>query len=89
MPASAELRKSLEETFAKRFPGVEIEVTIGPCQGRDDGVVARSPLAHRMEEVAEEEIQRRRAGAVLAEGQRTCRTLSLSCLEKGPDAVFG
>ena len=27
MPASAELRKSLEETFAKRFPGVEIEVT--------------------------------------------------------------
>jgi hypothetical protein len=42
-----------------------------------------------MEEVAEEEIQRRRAGAVLAEGQRTCRTLSLSCLEKGPDVVFG
>jgi iron(III) transport system substrate-binding protein len=27
VPASAELRKSLEETFAKRFPGVEIEVT--------------------------------------------------------------
>ena len=27
VPASAELRKGLEETFAKRFPGVEIEVT--------------------------------------------------------------
>src|SRR5258705_12620356 len=27
VPASAALRKSLEETFAKRFPGVEIEVS--------------------------------------------------------------
>ena len=27
VPASAELRKSLEETFAKRFPGVEIEIS--------------------------------------------------------------
>jgi hypothetical protein len=27
VPASAELRKSIEETFAKRFPGVELEVT--------------------------------------------------------------
>jgi iron(III) transport system substrate-binding protein len=27
VPASAALRKSLEETFAKRFPGIEIEVT--------------------------------------------------------------
>jgi ABC-type Fe3+ transport system substrate-binding protein len=27
VPASAELRKNLEETFAKRFPGVEIEVS--------------------------------------------------------------
>ena len=29
VPASAELRKSLEETFAKRFPGVEIEISTG------------------------------------------------------------
>jgi iron(III) transport system substrate-binding protein len=27
IPASAELRKSLEETFAKRFPGIEIEIS--------------------------------------------------------------
>jgi len=27
VPASAALRKSLEETFAKRFPGVEIEIS--------------------------------------------------------------
>ncbi|HET9549647.1 MAG TPA: hypothetical protein VFQ03_05705, partial [Candidatus Binatia bacterium] len=27
VPASATLRKSLEETFTKRFPGVEIEVS--------------------------------------------------------------
>ena len=27
VPASADLRKNLEDTFAKRFPGVEIEVT--------------------------------------------------------------
>ena len=27
VPASAELRKNLEATFAKRFPGVEIEIT--------------------------------------------------------------
>jgi iron(III) transport system substrate-binding protein len=27
IPASAELRKSLEETFTKRFPGIEIEIS--------------------------------------------------------------
>ena len=29
IPASAELRKSLEEAFSKRFPGIELELTTG------------------------------------------------------------
>jgi iron(III) transport system substrate-binding protein len=29
IPASAELRKSLEEIFSKRFPGIELELTTG------------------------------------------------------------
>ena len=37
VPASAALRKSLEETLAKRFPGVEIEIAFEPIERRHLG----------------------------------------------------
>src|ERR1039458_4500752 len=67
--------------------GVEAEAPVVPAQGLEDDVLALPGRTCRVEEVAEEEVQR--GGVALAlQGEGTRRTLCLHGLEQGCQARF-
>src|SRR5262249_7286944 len=57
--------------------GVEVELALRPAQCGDDCVITGGPIAHSVEEVAEQKVQGGGAAAVLAQRQGTGCSLSL------------
>jgi hypothetical protein len=69
--------------------GVKLEVALGPVKGVDHRVVAGLPVALRVEEMAEQKVERGRLSVPIADGKGTCGALTLSRLQKGSKGNVG
>jgi hypothetical protein len=68
---------------------VKLEVTFGPMQRVENGVVAVLPVALGVEEMTEQKVQGGRLTVSIADGKGTCGALTLSRLQKRPKGNFG